>query len=144
MTRLLRLWRQRDGNIAVEVALAAPILLILLAGITDLGRAALGDARLKSAVRAGLEYAQINPNNTAGIEAVVRTAANAPDLSVTTALVCECPNGSAAECTATCSDGLTPGTYIVITAAENFSPLFPGMDAVVEGPLQARGSIRAK
>lgn len=144
MICLQRIWRGRDGNIAVEVALAMPILLALLAGITDLGRAVLADARLKSAVRAGLEYAQVNPNHAAGIEAVVRTAANEPSLTVTTAQVCQCPDGATVECSAACSDGHPPGGYVVISAEQAFTALFPGMSALIEGPVHAQGSIRAK
>lgn len=144
MIGLQRIWQRRDGNIAVEVALSMPILLALLAGITDLGRAVLADARLKSAVRAGLEYAQVNPNHGAGIEAVVRTAASEPGVTVTTAQVCQCPDGSTVECSVACGDGQPPGGYIVINAEQAFTALFPGMSALIAGPLQAQGSIRAK
>ena len=72
MKVLRRLLDRRDGNIAVEVALAAPVLLIMLAGLADVGRAVLADSRLKSAIRAGLEYAQANSGDTAGIAAVAQ------------------------------------------------------------------------
>lgn len=144
MRALRGLFDRRDGSIAVEVALAAPVLLILLAGMADFGRAIMAESRLKSAIRAGLEYAQANSGNSAGIIAVVRTAAGDTDLSVASALVCECANGAAAQCGSTCADGLTPGGYVVITATQPFTPIFPGMNAVVESPLQSQGSIRAK
>lgn len=144
MRALGRLIRRREGNIAVEVALAAPVLLIFLAGIADFGRAVLAESRLKSAIRAGLEYGQANSGNTAGIIGVVQTSAGIPDLAVASALVCECASGAAAQCGSTCADGLSPGGYVTITATMPFTPIFPGMEAVVSSPLQAQGSIRAK
>lgn len=144
MTMLCKLLRRRDGNIAVEVALAMPVLLIALAGLFDYGRAVLADARLKAAVRAGLEYAQINPDDAANIVAVVRTAANDASLPVTTAQVCQCANGTTMECTLTCNGGLAPGTYMVVSAQQPFTPLFPALSRFVGDNLKAQGSIRAK
>ena len=144
MSMLRRLINRCDGNIAVEVALAAPVLLVLLAGMADVGRAVLAEGRLKSAIRAGLEYAQANSGNAAGIVAVVQTASGDAGLAVTSALVCECANGGAAECGSTCADGLTPGGYVVVSATQAFTPIFPGMNTLIDGPLQAQGSIRAK
>ncbi|WP_119421846.1 TadE/TadG family type IV pilus assembly protein [Desertibaculum subflavum] len=135
---------RRDGNIAVEVALATPVLLIALAGTFDYGRAVLTDMRLKAAVRAGLEYAQINPDDAANIVAVVRTAAGDATLPVTSAQVCQCADGTTLECTSTCSSGLAPGAYIVVSAQQSFTPVFSAMTRLVGDSVRAQGSIRAK
>lgn len=141
---LRRLLRQIDGNIAVELALVAPIFLTVLVGVTDYGRASLADMRLKSAVRAGLEYAQIKPDDTGNIVAVVKAAAKDPDLQVTTGFSCQCANGTVLQCTATCADGLTPGGYVSISAQQTFTPLFSAMGSLIGDSQQAEGSIRAK
>ena len=141
---MCRVWRELDGNIAIEIALVAPILLAVLVGVTDYGRAALADMRLKSAIRAGLEYAQIKPDDASTIVAVVKTAAKDPDLLVTTEFSSQCANGTVAQCTATCADGLTPGGYVSISAQQTFTPLFPAMTSFIGENQQAAGSIRAK
>ncbi len=139
-----RYWRRREGNVVVEFALALPILCVILAGTADLGRAVLASSSLKSAVRAGLEYAQAHPDDAVGIEAVVRTAADAPLSNVTTANTCECAGGAAGACTVTCPDGTTPGTYLRIAAARDFIVLFPAMSFALEPTLAASASIRIK
>lgn len=144
MRALCKLLCRRDGNIAVEVALAMPVLLIALAGLFDYGRAVLADARLKAAVRAGLEYAQINPDDAANVVAVVRTAASNASLPVTTEQVCQCANGTTLECTLTCDGGLAPGTYVIVSAQQPFTPLFPALSRFVGDKVEAHGSIRAK
>ncbi len=144
MRRLIPVLGRRDGNIAVEIALGAPIVLALLAGMIDYGRAVIDDTRLTAAVRAGLEYAQAQSGDTDGIVATVRNAAGDPGLSVTTASVCECVSGSGAACGSTCDDGNTPGTFVVVSAQQPFTPYFAGMTVVIESPLSAQGTIRIK
>lgn len=144
MTALRRLLDRRDGNIAVEVALAAPILIAILAGLFDYGRAVLIEMRLKSAVRAGLEFAQVSPDDQASIVAVVRMSAGDATLPVAAQQVCQCADGSSLACTSVCDEGLAPGTYVVVTARQSFTPLFPAMTSIVGNTLHARGSIRAK
>lgn len=144
MTALRRILHQLDGNIAVELALVAPILLSVLAGISDYGRAALADMRLKAAVRAGLEYGQIQPNDTANIIAAVKAAASDTSLQVTTGYACQCANGTASQCDLTCADGLTPGGYLSITAQQSFAPIFPMMTSLIGDSVTSNGSIRAK
>ncbi len=134
----------RDGNVVVELALILPVLLVILAGLSDLGRAIHASSQLKSAVRAGLEYAQAHPDDTAGIQAVVGTAASGPAVSVTTGSVCECADGTVVACSFTCEDGTTPGTYMRVAATQPFSPVFPAMTYATGPTLSASASIRTR
>ena len=64
--------RRRDGTAAVEMALISPVLMILLAGIIDFGRAYREEIALSSAVAAASQYAllnvaSINSTNAAGL-----------------------------------------------------------------------------
>jgi hypothetical protein len=54
------LFRRRDGTAAVELALISPMLMILLAGIIDFGRAYREEIELSSAVAAASQYALLN------------------------------------------------------------------------------------
>ena len=57
------LFRRRDGTAAVEMALISPMLMILLAGIIDFGRAYQEEIELSSAVAAASQYALLNVAN---------------------------------------------------------------------------------
>jgi Flp pilus assembly protein TadG len=78
------------GQDAVEFALIIPILLLILMGIFDMGRAIYYSSALDNAVREGARYASVQPTDTAGIQATVDNIALgiAPtDLTITTTVV---------------------------------------------------------
>lgn len=52
--------RYRQGNAAVEFALISPVLMLLMVGIVDIGRALMMKHRLGEAVSAGAQYALVN------------------------------------------------------------------------------------
>jgi Flp pilus assembly protein TadG len=54
------LLRRREGTAAVELALISPLLMLLLAGIIDFGRAFREEIELASAVAAASQYALLN------------------------------------------------------------------------------------
>lgn len=70
------LFRRRDGTAAVEMALISPMLMILLAGIIDFGRAYREEIELSSAVAAASQYAllnvaNINSSHSAGLAGIL-------------------------------------------------------------------------
>lgn len=74
--RATSLLRRRDGTAAVEMALISPVLMILLAGIIDFGRAYREEIALSSAVAAASQYAllnvaSINSTSAAGLAATL-------------------------------------------------------------------------
>ena len=83
MTRLLFvLRRRRDGLAAVEFALALPILVMLLAGIAQMGALFAANAGLQQAVGEGARLATIWPQPTDTVLiARVRAAANNVNLT---------------------------------------------------------------
>ena len=58
---LRRLVQSRDGSVILETALMITILLLLLFGIVDVGRALFTENNLVSAAREGARYAAIDP-----------------------------------------------------------------------------------
>lgn len=133
-----------DGNVVVEFALILPVLMIILAGLADLGRGIVAYNDLAAAIRAGLEYAQVYPDDSNGIQAAVRGAAAGANPNVTTTNVCECSNGVAGACTTQCSDGTLPGTYLRIVATQAFLPMFPAFDFALGDTISATASVRTK
>ena len=57
MTHLARLFRQTSGAAAAELALALPLLLVLICGSVELGNYFLDEHRLIKAVRDGARFA---------------------------------------------------------------------------------------
>jgi len=70
-----QMFRCRRGTAAVELALISPMMLILLAGIIDFGRAYRDEIELSSAVAAAAQYALINAAsiNSAGAVSLAAT-----------------------------------------------------------------------
>jgi len=57
MKRLLSIWHRREGAAAAEMALVAPILLVLLFGSVELGHYFYSEHKLVKAVRDGARFA---------------------------------------------------------------------------------------
>jgi len=72
---------ERGANL-VEFALVAMLLLLLLAGVVDLGRAFHSYIVITNASREGARYGSHFPNDLAGIVAAVQQEANASGVSI--------------------------------------------------------------
>jgi Flp pilus assembly protein TadG len=80
------------GSVAVEFALVVPVLLLIVFGIIDFGRALNAQIALTGAAREGVRLAALGYSDAA-IQA--RVAAAAPDLSgISTTVVAACPPGA--------------------------------------------------
>ena len=125
--RHLRL-RKDDGNAAVEFALLAPVLILLVAGLVDFGRAYFTRMQLENAARAGAQYGLLHgSDDLATIEDVVHQASEVPtaDLTVSASTFCACPDGTTSNCATGDCGGFKPGTYVTISAQTAFVPVFP-------------------
>ncbi|MDA8233114.1 MAG: pilus assembly protein [Magnetospirillum sp.] len=141
---LVRLAACRRGVAAVEFALAAPILLVLVLGLADFGMATNERMRLTSAARAGAQYAMGNPTDSAGTRQATLAAANGLNSgTVSVTLSCGCNDGSTITCGGTCPTS-APWTYVTVTVAENYALLvtYPGIGNSVA--LSASASLRTQ
>jgi Flp pilus assembly protein TadG len=131
--RLNRPWFRRRGMgeagvAGIELALATPMLALMLTGGFDFGRAAFEQKRLVDAARAGVQYAMQGSatwTNTAAIVAAARADANdtANNLTVTTSQ-CTCPTGTTlCSAGATCTGSSVTGTYVKVTVSESYATL---------------------
>ena len=64
--------RRNQGQSILEFAITIPLLLLLLVGIFDLGRATFYYSSITNSAREGARYGIINPDNTNGIKQRVR------------------------------------------------------------------------
>jgi Flp pilus assembly protein TadG len=128
-----------SGSIAAEFAFAAPILVMLVAGIADFGMLTARSAALAGATRAGAEYAR---NSTtckadlagtsciAGIKSAIQSAISSGAVLTfpsTFSPICKCDDGTAITCGTTCvGPGKVPNRVsIAVSATQAFTPIVP-------------------
>ena len=117
--KMVRMLRDTRGVAAVEFAFAFPILILLLVGILDIGRALWTTSTLDHAAREGARYASLRgaesryPASDAEIQAFVRNRAIGIDSSDLTVSVAWAPNSYS-------------GGYVTIQVAQPFGFLLTG------------------
>lgn len=141
MRKFLRCER---GSLAVEFAIAAPLLTLLLLGMAEMGLAVNERMRLAGAVRAGVQAATLHPEDSAAVKIAVAKSAPqlvAERLTVSLSRACGCADGSAIACGGTCAVG-DEQRFVTVTIAETY-PLqfrYPGLGTSLE--LGAEATLR--
>jgi len=146
MTRsLARLWlcARRIGedsraNSAIEFGLAAPILVALGLGAFDYGSAYVEGVRLSGAARAGAQQALYDVDNWQDDALIEKTAleeyAGHPltqsemstmSVSATSLAFCACQAGAELDCSATCPDGSSPGSFVRVSLSRSVPLTLP-------------------
>jgi Flp pilus assembly protein TadG len=95
--------RSREaGSAIVEFVITAPLLLLLLLGLVDAGRAADYALKVGNAARAGVQFGAQNEataGDTQGMENAANADAQIPSLtSVAAPTFCQCADGTASAC----------------------------------------------
>ena len=109
------------GQAVVEFALALPLLLALLMGITDVGRMVNMKIALANAAREGARYCALHPGDAAGTRA--RVAGEAAARVGAVAAVDVCP--------------ATPrGQPVTVTASATFTPITPYVQQIAGASIQ--------
>jgi Flp pilus assembly protein TadG len=136
----------RRGVAAVEFAIIAPVLLMLLGGITDFGLVMFGKSQLANGLAQGVQYALLQgasvtaANITTAVQNGASRAGLAPTVTVTvTGPACYCVTGTPAAlvtpstalsgsstCTGTCpTPEMAPGAFVTVAASFVYVPLMP-------------------
>lgn len=136
--RWLAAAREQRGNAAIEFAIVAPVLALLLVGTVQLGLAIMTWFTVQEGVLSGANYASHNGWNETAIKSAVTTSSTKlTTASVSVAPFCGCPVGSGittvatcttdvtvatnlvcpAACSTACADGITPRRYITLSAS---------------------------
>lgn len=121
-----------SGSSLIECALLLPMVILLLLGSVDFGRAFYINLEIAAAAEAGALYGVQNPSDTSGMQAAA--ILDAPDLnSLSSAAIygTECSDGTMV----TASNLPVPScsvnaiTYVQVTASMQYKPYFtyPGM-----------------
>lgn len=126
--RVKRFPRSTRGGAALELAVIFPVLLLLLIGVIDYGRAFFTSVIVANAARAGAEWGASDPANainTAGIIAFAQADGQEAGIVATARRYCECGTGVAnVGCTA-CPGGAAPDVWVEVTARKTVSMLLP-------------------
>ena len=128
MRRLASLIRGDRGAVAIELALAAPVLAMMLIGLIDLSTAYSNKLRLEQIAHRVIEKVQAAGFETADEEGLEDEAvAAAAEAGFTGAVAdvtfwLEC-NGTAAGWTTTCTDGQVVARYVQLDIEHTFDPV---------------------
>jgi Flp pilus assembly protein TadG len=135
LTRLRTLCNANDGSALVEMAFVVPVLLLLVMGAIDFGRAYYLKIEVTNAAHAGAEYGSQNSSDTGGMTTAARqSASDVPNLTVTTATWgCECSDGTsysehcspAPTCTASSYRDTNSVKRVQVTAQSVYTTLMP-------------------
>jgi pilus assembly protein CpaE len=149
----LNFLRRRDGSSAIEFAIAAPMLILSLITVTDIGLAMQQRMNLDQSVRAGAEFAMNNVSDVETIKEMVRASAtgsygqsrndvtsNTPTVTVPPAY-CECADapGTAVNCATLCTGDLPPSIFYDIAATRRYDAIFvPDFNLAAQITVQVR------
>ena len=132
--------RRERGTAALEFALVAPLLLLLIGGVANYGWAMWSAGALSNAVSQGAYYSFLNGTkvSAASIESFVQSASGLSGVTATaTTPAWDCVSGTnpttlaaAAASTTACPDGTMPGLYSAITATYTSPTFMPMFDAL--------------
>lgn len=121
------------GQAVVELALAMPMLaLMLLAGV-EMGRLFVAYLSLTDAARAGVQYGILNNTNTTGMQTIaLNDVVGVKSPSATATRFCQCASGASVSCAGTCSVGSVL-LYVQVNVTAQFTTLtsYPGIPSPV-------------
>jgi Flp pilus assembly protein TadG len=117
------------GVAAVEFAILAPLLILMLIAMVDLGIGILRKMQVENAAHAGGQYAMLLGFNSSSIATAVSSATSFTGITVSPAPTkfCGCPTTSGVtvtDCSATCTGGSTAGSYVTVSAQAQYDTLF--------------------
>ena len=161
-------WRRRDrerGSMAVEFALAAPVLITLVLAVTDFGSFMNTSASLRGATRAGAEYAKANWNDpliaanvttateqkVCGFLALTLSGSSCSPVTPLVSSACICTDGTSASCpSAGGANNSCPAAdprdlvSVTVTATQSFSPMFSWASFALPTTVTAETTVRTQ
>jgi hypothetical protein len=134
--------KRANGQGLIEFALVIPVILLLLFGIFDLGRAVYAYSTIANAARQASRLAIVN-QDLAPIQAKAVYESVALGLQDDDVLVIYCKSGELCESDATqeCAPPIDIGCDAVVTVEYSYSPATPALSALV-GPLVLSSTSR--
>ncbi len=137
----------RRGSALVELALVAPLLMLLLAGVLDFTMYLRTAACVANAARIGAQYGSLNTANALDATGMQTAALNsAPGIAGMTAVAttsCKCSDGNSVNCTGSCvSGGVT--FYVQVKTQATAHTIFAYSGIGFTGTVGATAIMRAQ
>lgn len=141
-----RLARDTRGVSLIETVLAAPVMLMLLGGASDLALGFSLNVQTQQAAARAIEYAsntQLAKLTDADVNAQAATAANVPGSQVTVVRWRECDGTVQSSFDGTCQSGQEIARYISVKISNSYTPKFGALvpaSTGLRGPISFSGS----
>ncbi|MCB1650884.1 MAG: pilus assembly protein [Alphaproteobacteria bacterium] len=123
-------FKSRSGASAVEFALLAPLLILMLIGTVDFGFFTMERMRLQNTAAAAADYVARAKDDT-NVQTVAQEsyAGDFSDVTLTSDFVCMCSDGSEQTCPVSCGASDYQRRYVSVNASRTFQPLimYPGI-----------------
>lgn len=139
------LLRCESGSSLVEFAMVLPILLLLVLGAIDFGRAYYLSIEVANAARAGAQYGVLNSSDTAGMQTAAESdAPDVPNMTATPQVGCECLDGSnsMSPCSSPPACTGNPVGFVEVTTNATYTPVIPWPSVPVSIPLTGQAKMR--
>lgn len=137
---LRRIKRDRRGASVIELALALPVMSIMLFGLIDASSLFAAQLSIQQAAARSLERVQVTRSNTsfAAIRTEAATAAGVPEAQVTITTWLECNNVQQAATVTSCSGTADAARYVRVAITKSYVPFFAYSPL---GARQANGNV---
>ena len=128
--------KSEAGSSLVELAIAGPLLFLLLLGGVGMASVIYDSVAVENAAMAGIQYGAYTPITAADTTGIQNAAAaSAPSLSLTTtsSTSCICSDGDASACQPTdCPNGASIETILTVKTQVTITPSvrFPGIGSI--------------
>jgi Flp pilus assembly protein TadG len=142
----------QSGGAAIEFVLLAPLLLIMLTGLVEVGIASYQAMQVQAAAEAGVLYAVKNgASPIANVSAAVTSATGTSGITATPAPLafCGCHSTvagggvvSQANCATPCSDSTAPGQYLTVYATLSHQTIMPYLNLGLPATLTSSSTVR--
>jgi len=150
MIRTIRALLGEDrGTAAIELAIIAPVLATMIVGVVDLSNGFSRKLALEQATQRAIEKV-MQTTETQPVEDVIKseaaTAAGIPVANVTVTYRLECNEVAQPSYDAECTASQRQSRYLMVTAIDKFTPMFPvkfaGLNADGTFHLSATSGLR--
>lgn len=146
---MVRLRLGKAGSAAIEFGIIAPLLLLLLVGVVELGFGVHQAMQVQDAAEAGALYAGKYGYDQAGIAAAVVNATGAENVTAepAPALFCGCPSVTGiaeVDCSASCPDGNGAERYVRVSAAMPHTTILVGLLVPLPDTIRGQAVVRVQ
>lgn len=131
--------RDRKGLAGIEFALAAPVVVILIVGATDIGMLVYNRMDTTSSIQAGAQYFMAGGTNTTQALATVKRSWTSMPENTELSVVKTCYCAEVVHmCTANCADGSLPVAYNIISAKLKYTGVLLENEYVISEAVRVR------